>query len=136
MLFQHQIISELPNQDLEKSSEQEIKDVLSKIDVNKASFAASLIMNGSDVSIKDNESKTPLNYAEENKAMLPKVYEVIMAGKTKQDIEATQPKPDENNVYDWQALTAWGERMSTSGQGDAWGNAMKILIEYSEKDIS
>ncbi|MGB8467938.1 MAG: hypothetical protein WCE21_02950 [Candidatus Babeliales bacterium] len=112
---------------------------LPELDMNKAAIAALLIIrNRNDVYSIDNDGKTPIDYATINKDKLPSVYEVIMAGKIKTDIEREAelnvPKPVNNQFYTYiehRAVTNYIEEHLEKSA--AWNNAMMAILKYIPK---
>lgn len=105
---------------------------LPMMDLGKAKLAATLIMKaGADVNDADNSGKTPMDYAEANKIKLPKVYEVMKAGKIKQDTEKKLPQPDKDGVFDIQKLLEFG-KSRTAAEIDyiGWQEALNTLDKY------
>jgi len=62
--------------------------------------AVKIMALGSAVNKPDESGKTLLDYAEMNKKTLPQVYEVVNAGKVKQDIEKNLHQPNSPKLTD------------------------------------
>lgn len=75
------------------------KDNLLKLDENKACIAAFLIINDGSLSMKDNAGKLPIDYALENKDLLPITLLTLQAGTIKQNYEAAK-LPRGRNIVD------------------------------------
>ncbi len=97
---------------------------LVSFDVNQASDAAWLIIHGLSVNVKDKADKTPLDYAQETKEKLPKVHEVLQAGKVKEEFEQKY-KPDPNGIYS----SVYMQEVYPKGEVDAWCNAMVVIAK-------
>ncbi len=106
----------------------------SELDQGKAQAAAILILKFSaNVNEPNAWYNTPLKYSEMLKDKFPKVYEVMKAGKIKQEIEKKLPKSSTNDYCDYQQVSQNVQRnVITNEELNAWKEASDILYKYSE----
>lgn len=105
--------------------------ILSNYDTKQACMAAKLIQLGARVDIPDQWNKTACDRIDEHKAKLPKIYEVIMAGKIFQDWNL--PVPTNNEVPTMEDLIAIANSQACKEYTDRWFAASKILDKYAEE---
>ena len=106
---------------------------LKTFDEKRAIFAATFIHWGSSVYVADDQGRTPFFYAELNKSVLPTVYKVMLAGKIKEDMENSLPKPDRNGAYNlFEVLAAAKTR--DPREFIEWQKALEIINEHRLKD--
>lgn len=112
-------------------NKEENRKRLNELDTAKAFAAANLIKIGVSVNQQDHFQKTPFDYAAGMQKYLPKVYEVMKAGKVIQDVRKKLPQPDQNGVYNMMDLLAMRDTKPISeSEMMEWHNAELTLTKY------
>lgn len=102
------------------------------MDTYKAYLAASFILRGAGVCIKDKASETPILLAKKDKQNFPLTYKVIYAGFIKESYERRLPKPQNGQSYSSEEMSVI-EKLFSPMDLWSWESSLDILKNFSQQ---